>query len=370
MSWLKDAAPAVEAAPPPLQPLDLPSGPLDLQPLDIPLQPLGLESDYQGPLNLGPGLPPLLPMGHGMPPIGLPPPGFMPEQLPPPGSVPHGLPPMDLPSGLPLGGEVPPGLPPGFPPMDLPPGLPPGFPPGFPQAEPALSPDGPPEIPIAQGPGRPEFMALNGGAIGPPPSEPPVVRPEAITSTLGSMAPGPSEAERKRKRSGVEGLASNRNIRNTGGSVTVYNGYSSATVQGAPVGQAQKASSAGSSAPASTASASSSLSQIQGHQALPRQLPEGWEMKKSRTTGKVYYVNEKLGKSQFEPPAGSTVQKVSSQKKQKTTHRTKDPSADATNTSLNGVMGSVRAKDQNMGRWQKWQKCSRLVNAESPEHDS
>lgn len=47
-------------------------------------------------------------------------------------------------------------------------------------------------------------------------------------------------------------------------------------------------------------------------QALPRQLPEGWEVKQSRSTGKVYYVNEKLGKTQWEPPAGSSAKAVSS----------------------------------------------------------
>merc|ERR1712190_525629 len=34
----------------------------------------------------------------------------------------------------------------------------------------------------------------------------------------------------------------------------------------------------------------------------PCQLPPGWEMKTSRTTGKIYYANEKFKISQFERP--------------------------------------------------------------------
>lgn len=45
-------------------------------------------------------------------------------------------------------------------------------------------------------------------------------------------------------------------------------------------------------------------------QALPNQLPDGWEMKHSRSSGKVYYVNEKLNKTQWDPPAGFKVDLV------------------------------------------------------------
>nr|CCA16732.1 myosinlike protein putative [Albugo laibachii Nc14]CCA21835.1 myosinlike protein putative [Albugo laibachii Nc14] len=51
--------------------------------------------------------------------------------------------------------------------------------------------------------------------------------------------------------------------------------------------------------------------------ALPEQpLPIGWEAKLSRSSGRVYYVNRKLGKSQFEPPtiASLKAQKLARQK--------------------------------------------------------
>merc|ERR1712113_708651 len=122
-------------------------------------------------------------------------------------------------------------------------------------------------------------------------------------------------------------------------------------------GSTQKATAATASAFPSQSS-SSATSAVQGQQGLSRQLPEGWEIRKSRSTGKVYYVNEKLGKSQFDPPAGSSVKATPKDKKQKATIRAKDPAADAQLASMNGVMGSVRAKDKNVARWQKWQKCS------------
>merc|ERR1712048_57912 len=101
---------------------------------------------------------------------------------------------------------------------------------------------------------------------------------------------------------------------------------------------------------------------IAGTEALPRQPPEGWEMKKSRSTGKVYYVNEKLGKSQFEPPAGSSI-KAAPQKKHRTSLRTKE-TPDAQVTDKAGLAGLIRANDQSkVGKWQKWQKTSRLLNA-------
>ena len=51
--------------------------------------------------------------------------------------------------------------------------------------------------------------------------------------------------------------------------------------------------------------------------ALPEvSLPVGWEAKVSRSTGRVYYVNRKLGKSQFERPtiASLKAQKLARQK--------------------------------------------------------
>lgn len=40
-------------------------------------------------------------------------------------------------------------------------------------------------------------------------------------------------------------------------------------------------------------------------------LPDGWEKKISSTTGKVYYVNKRLGETQWKPPAGSIIEVVS-----------------------------------------------------------
>lgn len=354
------------------------------------LPPIGLESDYQGPIDLGLGLPPLDPVGPGMPM-----PGFLSSQMPdgnapvldmacdiapsswhlaPDGGV---LPSIAGPSEVPTMVDVPPGLPPGFPPigdmpLGLPPGLPPGFPPGFapPGSEPVFGPSGPMGAGPPEGPGRPEFVTASGIAIGPPPSEPPP--PTRQPMETGWQPAAASEADRKRKRGRTDGLASNKNIKG-GGSVTVYNGYESQTTA-AVAGSTRKASS--SSAPAVAAAVAAAAapnfaraSSSQGQEALPRQLPEGWEMKKSRSTGKVYYINEKLGKSQFDPPQGSTVKAVSPQKKkQKSVHRPKDV-AGATMTSMNGVTGVVRAKDQNANRWAKWQKCSQVVNTEPERND-
>mmetsp|Transcript_52740 Transcript_52740/g.163640 ORF Transcript_52740/g.163640 Transcript_52740/m.163640 type:complete len:130 (-) Transcript_52740:51-440(-) len=101
-----------------------------------------------------------------------------------------------------------------------------------------------------------------------------------------------------------------------------------------------------------------------GREALQRQLPEGWEMKRSRTTGRMYFVNEKLGKSQFDPPAGSTV-RAEVRKKQHVSKRAKDI-VDAQLSDKNGVMGLVRATEKRTGRWAKWQQCSQLLNAPEP----
>lgn len=88
-------------------------------------------------------------------------------------------------------------------------------------------------------------------------------------------------------------------------------------------------------------------------------------MKKSRSSGRVYYINEKLGKSQFDPPAGSTVKVEVRKKNRAATHSKELPDAQVTDKI--GMMGVIRAKDQKLGRWQKWQKCSRILNEPDPD---
>lgn len=83
-------------------------------------------------------------------------------------------------------------------------------------------------------------------------------------------------------------------------------------------------------------------------------------MRKSRSTGKTYYVNEKLGKSQFDPPAGSTIRAEPAKKKHKVaTHSRELPSAHTSDKV--GMMGVIRGQDKKLGRWQKWQQCSRIL---------
>ncbi|CAK9079578.1 unnamed protein product [Durusdinium trenchii] len=246
------------------------------------------------------------------------------------------------PPGMPFGGEAsdppgpPAGLPPGFPPVGMPfmEAMPPlGFPPGM---EPSaglsvrafvenLS-----EGANVESASPPEIVAKA------PPGSPPREKPEV-----------------KKRKKGVEGLASNKAIKN-GGAVTIYAGYDAVTV-------APKAPDA-SEKPSQPA-------QITGGgvtQGLQRQLPPGWEMRKSRSTGKVYYVNEKLGKSQFDPPAGSTIDKQAEKKKKKVTARSKDI-PDAQFTDRGGMLGLMRANEQKKGRWAKWQKCNEILNEPDPE---
>lgn len=204
-------------------------------------------------------------------------------------------------------------------------------------------------------------------AKAPPPWVPPwaasVADPDAVNR---------GDAGKKRKR--VEGLAPSKNIA-SGGAVTIYSGYSALTTGGPPQAGEAPANAEGAAARASAAAAATASTggppqaalASTTAQALPRQLPEGWEMRKSRSTGKVYYVNEKLGKSQFDPPAGSTL-KVEQKKKQKMSMRAKD-GPDAHVTDKNGLAGMVRAAEQKLGRWQKWQKTSRIINAPSPDKD-
>lgn len=244
-----------------------------------------------------------------------------PPRLPPPGSLPSSM--------------LPPGPPPGFP-MEVPPGMPPGMPPmGFP-------------------PGYPAFCAssvefLQSSVPQAPPGDPP-------RSDL-------EEANRKRRRnpSAVEGLAPTKHIK-SGGSVTVYSGYESRTVTPAAK-LAKDGSGAAAPAPAVAPAAAPGIGPPVT-EALPKQqLAPGWEMKKSRTTGKIYYVNEKLGTSQFEPPVSASSK---AKKESRSVIRPKD-APDAQNTDKNGLMGLVRATDKKLGRWQKWQKCNAILNEPDPD---
>lgn len=149
---------------------------------------------------------------------------------------------------------------------------------------------------------------------------------------------------------GLANMASRQIL--SGGSVTVYSGYESTTTTPKEAGEK----------PAMQKPAKSSHLAGMAVQALPRQLPEGWEMKKSRSSGRTYYVNEKLGKSQFEPPVGSTVKVEPKKKKQRTTHSKDLPDAQVTDKV--GMMGVIRGNDRQMGRWQKWQQCSRVLDEE------
>ena len=225
---------------------------------------------------------------------------------------------------LSLGEATPPGLPPGFPGMPFMEAVPPpGFPPGM---------------------GPPGDSSGIGTAVD---SSGPEVVPQAPPGSP------PRDVEKKRKK-GIEGLASNKSIKN-GGAVTIYAGYDAVTVE-PKVAEAEKPS---------------QPTQITGQsvtQGLQRQLPPGWEMRKSRSTGKVYYVNEKLGKSQFEPPAGSTVDKQVDKKKKATT-RSKDI-PDAQFTDRGGMLGLMRATEQKKGRWAKWQKCNEILNEPDPEDEA
>lgn len=143
--------------------------------------------------------------------------------------------------------------------------------------------------------------------------------------------------------------------------MTVYNGYSASSGKAAghereKVVQPDQ----------DQASATASSRPVE---ALPRQLPEGWEMRKSRSNGRVYFVNEKLGKSQFDPPAGSTVKAEPVRKKQRVPTHSKDL-PDNQRTDKNGMMGVIRGGDKKVGRWQKWQQCSRLLQDEDEEKDA
>lgn len=194
----------------------------------------------------------------------------------------------------------------------------------------------------------------HGIPLAPPPSGPP---------------PGArgDEALAKKRRHGVEGLAPSKNIR-SGGAVTIYSGYSSVT------SAMQKTPKAAALEPAQALLQQQQQRQanpagaVSGREALTRQLPEGWEMKKSRTTGKTYYVNEKLGTSQFEPPHGSTVKAESTKKK----HKSQIPKTDAPSAikgDKNGVLGLVRASSARTGRFAKWNRCNEMVHAEDEPED-
>eukprot|EP00928_Gymnodinium_smaydae_P050826 TRINITY_DN34387_c0_g1_i1.p1 TRINITY_DN34387_c0_g1~~TRINITY_DN34387_c0_g1_i1.p1 ORF type:complete len:442 (+),score=73.02 TRINITY_DN34387_c0_g1_i1:157-1326(+) len=375
-----------------------------------------------------PAPPPFLgPLGFGFDPLGPPPMGSfgLPPGLPPAGPPPQGLPPMnDLPLApellappldfLPPLHELPP-----LPGFQLPlPGMP--LPPvgstfpcsgadllGGGQGQPQISGGVAPEpatlsagegtivqgpMPNPAGPGA-DSSSSGGGYVdpffGPVPdpaaaaaaaeaaakaaaSAPKVRKAPEPPSWLPAWRVGDSsasdslnadDAAARAKRRKVEGLADSKSIKG-GGSVTVYSGYSATKVAPAP---AEKAPEAASQAQALQQQPQLNASAAQ--QALPRMLPEGWEMRKSRSSGKVYYINEKLGQTQWVPPEGSTL-KVESVKKKKVREslRAKD-APDASVTDQNGLKGLVRATEQKVNRWQKWQKTSRLINEPSPEKE-
>lgn len=159
----------------------------------------------------------------------------------------------------------------------------------------------------------------------------------------------PSVEPAKGKRHHVEGLDSGQRIKH-GGSVTVYTGYSAITAE-----VAREEASATQVTPRQAQAQG-----VVGTEALPRQLPEGWEMRRSKSTSKVYYVNEKLGKTQWEPPAGSSLKAAPSAKRRKTSRGQDAPDAQA--TSMNGIVGLVRATEQKTSKWQKWQQCAKVID--------
>jgi len=296
------------------------------------------------------------------------------------GPPPEGFPPL---LGPPPEGFPPEGFPPGFgpmrdfsalPPLDLP-DLPPlplmGYPPGF---GPTLSSFGPefpgdPWGPVALG-AAPLLGALPVGPVGPepevrptpPPGPPPAGPPPERTKIWVPSNPAAEESGAKKRKLGVDGLAKGVKI-SSGGGVTVYNGYDAVTS-----GPRQAASSSAAPALAQQQAPPPTFGVAAGAavQALPRQMPEGWEMRKSRSTGKVYYINEKLGKSQFDPPAGSTLQPRAATKKQRAPTHSKDL-PDAQKTDKNGMMGVIRGSDKKVGRWQKWQQCARVLQEDVPK---
>lgn len=166
----------------------------------------------------------------------------------------------------------------------------------------------------------------------------------------GPLAASKAMPPPKKRKRATDGLAPNRNIKQ-GGAVTVYSGFSAVTVAPQPKREA---------APQASPQPPSGL---QATEALPRQLPEGWEMRRSRTKNAVYYVNEKLGKTQWEPPEGSSL-KPSMQSKKKGSVRLKESPAEAAVSSMNGVMGLVRAADQRTSKWQRWQHASAMLNTD------
>eukprot|EP00929_Paragymnodinium_shiwhaense_P006628 TRINITY_DN11044_c0_g1_i1.p1 TRINITY_DN11044_c0_g1~~TRINITY_DN11044_c0_g1_i1.p1 ORF type:complete len:341 (-),score=70.73 TRINITY_DN11044_c0_g1_i1:340-1362(-) len=285
-------------------------------------------------------LPPL----PSMPPAAPPAPGFQlpswlrddpPDSAGPLGAPPLGPPPPDfgpVPGPMPLLVEGPMGPPPG---VDF------------------MGPPGPPP-PLGPPPMGGEFE------IKPPSTPPPPTLPSSVP---GGVDRPIGQPQKKRK---VEGLASSRNIK-SGGSVTIYSGYAATT---ASKPSEQPKNPVVEQAAAATAPQASSL--LAGAtEAVSRQLPDGWEMKKSRSSGKIYYVNAKLGVSQFDPPAGSTVKaSASASKKQKVSVRAKD-GAIAHKTDMNGLAGVVRANDTSSkkGRGQKSMKTSAAIHEPSPEKD-
>eukprot|EP00747_Dinoflagellata_sp_TGD_P165414 gnl/TRDRNA2_/TRDRNA2_186647_c0_seq1.p1 gnl/TRDRNA2_/TRDRNA2_186647_c0~~gnl/TRDRNA2_/TRDRNA2_186647_c0_seq1.p1 ORF type:complete len:376 (-),score=76.21 gnl/TRDRNA2_/TRDRNA2_186647_c0_seq1:89-1216(-) len=375
MSWLRnDSDTGLSELPPafPKMPSELPPGFPNMPPL-----PPGVDMASLRP----PGPPPGPPVATGDN-LDL---GSMQPPGPPPG-LPPGFPlqaPPGPPSWLPAGPGPPPGPPP--PMAEIPPGPPLGMPPGFDGADPVglappsgypPAPEGPPPglgYPPAP-PGPPpaagaEMPPLSALPIGMPPLTAPTPAPAmpvdprlARLGMLGKIASSDDAGEDRKRRRAVEGLASNKSIK-SGGKVTIYNGYSAVTTQPQQAEQ-KKEPVVQPAAPAQVQAPASVTTQIP--QALQRQLPEGWEMKQSRSTGRVYYVNEKLGKSQFEPPAGSSVKADSTKKKKSASLRSKDI-PDAQTSDMNGVVGMMRANEQKVGKWQKWQRTCREIHREDDE---
>merc|ERR1712039_1040335 len=202
--------------------------------------------------------------------------------------------------------------------------------------------------------GQPDFLIQ--APSGPPPA--------TGVPSGAALAPNSDAPPKKKKKTGVDGLASSKKI-SSGGSVTIYSGYSS-------ISSAQQGQKSAAADPAQALINQQAQAQkgpnpgasVSGREGLERQLPEGWEMKRSRTTGRIYYVNEKLGTSQFDPPHGSTVKAEA--RKEKVVKKVKDGPT-ATHTDKNGVMGAIRASTARTGRWAKWNRCNDIIHKEDEE---
>jgi len=140
----------------------------------------------------------------------------------------------------------------------------------------------------------------------------------------------------------IEGLAPNKKIAmDAPGAVTVYDGLT--TVSLVPKRQQKEHDVAAPIRGARTGSAPIPTSASIAKDALQRDLPKGWEMRKSRSTGKVYYVNLTTKESTFDRPSGAkpVVKKKLSKKE-------------------------IEEK-QTKRKWNNWQKTSVLLNKDEDE---